>query len=65
MYPISVFRISVSHVSLLHLSVSHIYLLHIFAAPKGKRDGVIRYILERENGNWRKKLRYYVNVERD
>ena len=31
--------------------------------PKGKRDGVIRHILERENGNWMKKLRDFVNYQ--
>ena len=29
--------------------------------PRGKRDGVIRHLLERENGYWMKKLRYCVN----
>ena len=29
--------------------------------PRGKRDGVIRHILERENANWMCKLRYCVN----
>ena len=35
----------------------------------GKRDGVIRHILERENGKWKKKLRYCLNdqsgIQRD
>ena len=26
--------------------------------PRGKRDGVIRHTLDRENGNWTEKLRY-------
>ena len=25
-------------------------------APKGKRDGVISHIFERENGNWMEKI---------
>ena len=37
--------------------------------PRGKRDGVIRHILERENGNWMEKLRDFVNdqfgIQRD
>ena len=28
---------------------------------RGKRDGVIQHILERENGNWMNKLRYCMN----
>ena len=31
--------------------------------PRGKRDGVMRHKLERENGNWMEKLRYFVNVQ--
>ena len=31
--------------------------------PRGKRDGVIQHILERENGNWMKKLRDFVNYQ--
>ena len=27
--------------------------------PRGKRDGVIRHNLERENVNWMEKLRYF------
>ena len=33
--------------------------------PRGKRGGVIRHILERENGNWMEKLRYFVNDQSD
>ena len=33
----------------------------LMGPPRGKRDGVIRHILERENGNWMKKLRYFVH----
>ena len=37
--------------------------------PRGKRDGVIQHILERENENWMEKLRYFVNdqsgIQRD
>ena len=37
--------------------------------PRGKRDGVIWHILERENGHWMKKLGYFVNdqsgIQRD
>ena len=40
-----------------------------WAPPRGKRDGIIRHILERENGHWIKKLRYFVNgqsgIQRD
>ena len=28
--------------------------------PRGKRDGVIGHISERENGNWMEKMRYCV-----
>ena len=31
--------------------------------PRGKRDGIIRHILERENGNRMTKLRYCVNYQ--
>ena len=31
--------------------------------PRGKRDGVIRHILERENVNWMEKLRDCVNYQ--
>ena len=40
-----------------------------WGAPRGERDGVIRHNLERENGNWLEKLRYFVNdqssIQRD
>ena len=35
-----------------------ILLYHSQGPPRGKRDGVIRDILERDNGNWMEKLRY-------
>ena len=30
--------------------------INIRGSPRGKRDGVIRHILERENGNWMEKV---------
>ena len=33
--------------------------------PRGKRDGVIQHILERENGHWMKRLGYCVNDQSD
>ena len=38
-----------------------LYINHLGAPPRGKRDGLIRHILERENGNWMKKMHYCLN----
>ena len=37
-----------------------IFQIVSFNVKRGKRDGIIRHILERENWNWMKKLSYCV-----
>ena len=46
-----------------YFSVTTAKKVIIRGPPREKRDGMIRHILERENGNWMEKLRYFVNYQ--
>ena len=38
---------------------------YVGAPQRGKRDGVIRHILERQNGNWMEKIAIFRDTQRD